>query len=339
MSNETPSADAPRPNDPPIAPRTDRPGRPPLGRVRPKGQYLFRWNSHLQGRDRVEVQVRRDNALVKLAALDYRLKTIADERISLLHELEELRDELWPPMLDCRVARPPAFDEVPIPPARANAIQVNGKHLRWICLVLLARHGQQELRDIHALLHQYGYRIAHHHPVKALADALGFEADRGRAQRVRRGVYALAEGFRPRRGRHGHPGRLDDETIRRFGVSDDARTEDVDGPDAVSADAVDPRTSVDGPAHVDPDIHVDPDQWPEYPGFEPAGGVDRAGLSPSATRRTRSPVITRPRFRTAATRAAPAPRTRSACPTGCGTRPRGPVGVGRCPNGRSGSRS
>jgi hypothetical protein len=277
---------------------------------------MFRWNSHLRGRERVEVQVARDNALVKLAALDERLRTITIDRLALLRELEELRDELWPPMLDCRVARPPAFDVPPIPPAPADAIPVTGKHLRWICLILLARHGMQELRDIHALLHQHGYTIGHHHPVKALADALRFEVEKGRAQRVRRGVYALSEGFRPKRGRHGHPSRLDDDLADLADTA--ARAPGAHDHD----DRVDPHTSEIGPAHVDPDIHIDPDQWPEYPGFRFTAAAP--GPPPLSSR---------------ATTGARAPRSRRGCPTGSGRTPRAPAGAGPRPTYPSDSRS
>ncbi len=49
------------------------------------------------------------------------------------------------------------------------------------------------LPEIHRALHVGGYAIAGRTPVKTLADALGYEHDRGRARRVRRGVYELAE--------------------------------------------------------------------------------------------------------------------------------------------------
>jgi hypothetical protein len=42
------------------------------------------------------------------------------------------------------------------------------------------------------MLHRLGYLIAHPHPAKALADALGHEADAGRAIRVERATYRAA---------------------------------------------------------------------------------------------------------------------------------------------------
>jgi hypothetical protein len=60
-----------------------------------------------------------------------------------------------------------------------------------VCLALLrSAQGALSLRQLHVLLHRTGYAIAHRAPVKALADALGHEADIGRARRVARGCYA-----------------------------------------------------------------------------------------------------------------------------------------------------
>ena len=60
-----------------------------------------------------------------------------------------------------------------------------------MCLALLrTAQGALSLRQLHVLLHRAGYAIAHRTPVKALADALGHEADVGRARRVARGCYA-----------------------------------------------------------------------------------------------------------------------------------------------------
>jgi hypothetical protein len=42
-------------------------------------------------------------------------------------------------------------------------------------------------------LHRTGYAVAHYHPIKALADALGHEVDAGRARRPRRATYTFME--------------------------------------------------------------------------------------------------------------------------------------------------
>lgn len=175
-------------------------GRPPLVPThgRPHGYHLYRLTSDLHEAERLEIQVERDAALVALAACDRELLALATRRRILLRELDEHRELLWPRLLFCRVARPPALDHPPLPPAIADPIPIKGQQLRVTCLALLERHGPQQLRDLHALLHVHGYVLFHHHPVKALADALGHETDAGRAQRIRRGVYALADGYRPR---------------------------------------------------------------------------------------------------------------------------------------------
>jgi len=55
---------------------------------------------------------------------------------------------------------------------------------------VLVRAGTElSLPEIHAALDCAGYRIVAPHPVKALADALGYDHILGRARRVRRGVY------------------------------------------------------------------------------------------------------------------------------------------------------
>ena len=54
------------------------------------------------------------------------------------------------------------------------------------------------LTELHAQLHRHGFGIAHRHPVKALADALGYETEQGNTRRVSRGVYALTPGTVPR---------------------------------------------------------------------------------------------------------------------------------------------
>src|SRR5262249_29737674 len=78
----------------------------------------------------------------------------------------------------------------PIPPEAPNAHPLWGRHLRSGCLAVLARHQRpMTLVEIHRELHLNGYAIASRHPVKRLADALGYETINGRARRVRRGVY------------------------------------------------------------------------------------------------------------------------------------------------------
>jgi hypothetical protein len=83
-----------------------------------------------------------------------------------------------------------------LPPVPEGAVFLRGRRLRALCLAILARLGPLPLPELHALLHRHGFAVAHDHPVKALADALGHEADGGRARRIARGVYELVPGTR-----------------------------------------------------------------------------------------------------------------------------------------------
>ena len=47
-----------------------------------------------------------------------------------------------------------------------------------------------KLRDLHSLIHAYGYGVHGSHPGKNLADAMGYEVEQGRADRIERGRYA-----------------------------------------------------------------------------------------------------------------------------------------------------
>ena len=47
------------------------------------------------------------------------------------------------------------------------------------------------LTEIHRELHLNGYAIVSRHPVKRLADSLGYETVKGRARRIDRGTYAV----------------------------------------------------------------------------------------------------------------------------------------------------
>lgn len=73
----------------------------------------------------------------------------------------------------------------------ANATQLWGRKLRAACREILQRRGPTPLVEIHAQLHREGYAVQHPHPVKALADALGYDTDQGRVRRNQRGVYEL----------------------------------------------------------------------------------------------------------------------------------------------------
>jgi hypothetical protein len=162
---------------------------------------------HAAGLDRptrVRVQIERDERIARLRQLDEELDRLAADRRELVDRLEDDRDRLYPPVPFVAGRRPPAHDQPPLPPQVTDPVLLGGRRLRSVALGLLRRHGPLALRDLHALLHWYGFAIDSPTPVRALADALGYEHEQGRAVRVRRGVYRAA-GPLPRRGRHGRP--------------------------------------------------------------------------------------------------------------------------------------
>lgn len=138
------------------------------------------------------LQIERDRLLASLEELD----RLADERAVTRHDLVKrlghLRDTLWPPLPGCRARRPPLHDQPGLPPIAAGAVFLAGRPLRAACRAILHRRGPIALTDLHAALHLSGYAVASLRPVQALADAMGYEAEQGRAQRVARGVYGPA---------------------------------------------------------------------------------------------------------------------------------------------------
>jgi len=146
----------------------------------------------------------RFEALVaELNAHDQHILDWARRRRQLLDRLLAERDRLWPPDRRRYMRRPPTPEHRPLPPVAGEPRWVSGRELRSTCLALLARHGALTLVELHALLHLHGYAITGRHPVKALAMAMRYEHERGRARRVERGLYGLSPSWRPRRGRHG----------------------------------------------------------------------------------------------------------------------------------------
>lgn len=128
-------------------------------------------------------------ALDELAGLEQELETLCARRRSVARRLESLRGRVRPAMLH-RYRRRRRVDEVPMPPARVDAVPVGGVELRAAGLALLRRHGPCALPELHGLLHRYGMVIESSRPVQRLADALAYEVRQGRCVRVERGVYA-----------------------------------------------------------------------------------------------------------------------------------------------------
>jgi hypothetical protein len=149
---------------------------------------------------RVDRQTERDALLHRLGQIDGALLDLSQERRAIVDELRTVRDELYPTVPWCHGRRPPDMDCSPLAAVLQDAEDTSGRRLRATCLAILRRHGPTSLRELHGLLHRYGYVIQATRPVTALSDAMAYEVERGRARRVDRGVYE-ATGPEPRRRR------------------------------------------------------------------------------------------------------------------------------------------
>lgn len=125
--------------------------------------------------------------------LDAMVVAASTRRRELLDELGALIDRIRPSCIGARGRRRPAIShEEPLPPTAKRPRRLWGRELRAICLAFLQKAGTAlTLRQLHALLHRAGYAIAHQHPVKTLADAMGHEVQHGRARRVARATYEV----------------------------------------------------------------------------------------------------------------------------------------------------
>lgn len=135
-----------------------------------------------------------DHIRRQLQSIDQHLLNLAEQRQTLLKQLRGIHEQLRPAYRNHRGRRRrhPIHEE-PLPPTAPNPTLVIGRELRAICLTILRQAARAlSLRDIHAHLHRLGYAIAHPHPTKALADALGHETDHQRCTRPKRGHYAVS---------------------------------------------------------------------------------------------------------------------------------------------------
>ncbi|MFP5322844.1 MAG: hypothetical protein ACLGIC_13510 [Acidimicrobiia bacterium] len=139
-----------------------------------------------------------------LALLDRELEALLERRQACLRRIEPLRTRLNRRWTNHHVRRRSRVDEPPVPPAPPGAVALEGIDLREVCTTLLRRHGPQRLRDLHGLLHRYGYTVGGRRPVQRLGDAMAYEERCGRAERLERGVYA-ATGEGPRQVRRPEP--------------------------------------------------------------------------------------------------------------------------------------
>src|SRR5690242_5973610 len=111
-------------------------------------------------------------------------------------QLAQLRVVMWPRIEPKDIVQGFRHTRVngpaPIPPVARNAHPVRGRELRVAALAVLAQHHRpMTLTEIHRELHLQGYAIESRTPVQRLADALAYEARKGRAVRVDRGVYRV----------------------------------------------------------------------------------------------------------------------------------------------------
>ena len=118
--------------------------------------------------------------LDQATALDDAQRALSVELADVRTKLAEMRIVMWPRVEPKDIVHgfrlthrggPP-----PIPPIAPERAPLEGKHLRSTVLAILARNGRpMTLVEIHRELHLNGYAIASRHPVKRLADALGYE--------------------------------------------------------------------------------------------------------------------------------------------------------------------
>jgi hypothetical protein len=141
--------------------------------------------------NRVRLQTERNLLMMEVADLDEQLATLTSRRIEALQGLDASREALWPRWPHRGGRQPPDAEELPMPPAHPEAIELGGRSLRSCCRAILRTHGRLQLRSLHALLHHYGYAVYSATPAKALADAMGHEVARGRVRRVARGIYEI----------------------------------------------------------------------------------------------------------------------------------------------------
>ncbi len=153
----------------------------------------IRQHSPVHGAKRRKLQAACQAVDTELAQLDDQLDRLCEQRREVASRRRQLHNNLWPNLAK-RGRRAAPDGSHALPPVLANAQRLYGRRLRATCLDVLSRLGSLALVELHAHLHRLGMVVDHRHPVKALADALGYEADRGRAARTARGVYELVPG-------------------------------------------------------------------------------------------------------------------------------------------------
>jgi hypothetical protein len=126
----------------------------------------------------------------RIDELDQELSRLSSQRHAIQRERRTLRGRLCT-NLSQRGRRAARDGSEALPPVEHDATFLWGRRLRARCREILRRRGTLPLSELHAELHRSGYAVASQHPVKTLGDALGYDADEGRVERVSRGVYRL----------------------------------------------------------------------------------------------------------------------------------------------------
>lgn len=159
----------------------------PLTYARIRREYPRLWPNR-----RPLIRLAHDADADRLRLLDAELETLTAHRRACVDRLRAYRLRLYPRAGERHHRRHRLAADPPMPPAPADADPVNGVALRRIALAILSRHGALPLRELHGLLHRYGYVIDSPRPVQRLADAMAYEVRHQRARRVARGVYGAS---------------------------------------------------------------------------------------------------------------------------------------------------
>lgn len=168
----------------------------------------IRQETPLFGRKRREALDAYHQTAAQLRSLDAQLIALSHRRQQLFDTLRAQHQRLWTNLAK-RGRQPMPDGSEALPPVPHDAKKLWGRRLRSVCLALLRAHAAPlTLVELHALLHRRGFLVDSAHPVKALADAMGYETIEGRTRRVSRGTYELVPSPPPARGRHGNPEEL-----------------------------------------------------------------------------------------------------------------------------------
>lgn len=169
--------------------------------MHPRRHDPQRQEGMLLGAKRLAVIAECDALLAEIDQVDTELAALAARRHKLVRALKKRRTRLMPTLRKANRGRQPHPDgTVRLPPLRQACTPLWGRRLRSTCMTLLRRAGPLSLAELHALLHHHGYRVDAAQPIRALSDAMAYEVEQGRADRVERGVYAPiggASGPRP----------------------------------------------------------------------------------------------------------------------------------------------